>query len=340
MSHLARFVLLFLPFLILSSSVGASPELEVRRDVHLMGTVASLRTFAPDRETGLERLEEFIRILEDADRELSTWQPGSDISRLNRQPLGRLFPLEGELCRLFADLHAWRDHTDGAFDPAVGGLVEAWGIYSGENNPGPEELRSALERTGMDHLDLHPAACQVVRRQDVLIDVGGFGKGEALDRVLDYSMETGLGSWMINLGGQIMVHRNPPDAEFWSVDLAHPAHRERSVLTVDLVSGSLATSGGSQRDVQVRGERIGHILDPRNGRPVVSEVSVAVWHPRALVADILSTAMYVMGVEEGIAWAEANDVAICFLVPREGDDVEFRASSLFERMFLKHECYE
>ena len=344
MNLLVRIGLLFLPFLIfppILGSLGAIPGPEVRRDVHLMGTVASLRTFATDREAGLERLEGFLRILEDSERELSTWQPESVISRLNRHPIGMPFPLEGSLCRLFSDLQVWRDRTGGVFDPALGALVEAWGLRTGGNHPSPEELSSARERTGLNHLHLDPAACHVMRRQDVRIDVGGFGKGEALDRVLDYSVKAGFEGWMINLGGQVMVHGSPPDRESWSIDLSHPVHRKKSALTLDLVSGSLATSGGSERDVKAGEERIGHILDPRSGLPVVSDVSVTVWHPSALVADILSTAMYVMGVEEGVEWAEAHDIAVCFLVPQKtgdaGGDVDFRASPLFERMFLKHE---
>ena len=344
MNLLVRVSLLFLPFLIFPRTLGALPGPEVRRDVHLMGTVASLRTFAADREVGLGRLEGFLRILEDSERDLSTWQPESDISRLNRQPIGMPFPLEGSLCRLFLDLQIWRDRTRGAFDPALGALVEAWGLRTGGNHPSPEELSSARKRTGLNHLHLDRSTCHVIRRQDVLIDVGGFGKGEALDRVLDYSVKAGFDGWMIDLGGQIMVHGNPPDRESWTIDLSHPVHRRKSALTLDLVSGSLATSGGSERDVKAGEERIGHILDPRSGLPVVSDVSVAVWHPSALVADILSTAMYVMGVEEGIEWAETHDIAICFLVPLEvgnvgsdvGGDVDFRASPLFERMFLKH----
>ena len=104
---------------------------------------------------------------------------------------------------------------------------------------------------------------------------------------------------------------------------------------MSLASGSLATSGGSVRDVEVGERTIGHILDPRSGRPVSRAESVTVWHPRALVADVLSTALYVMGVDEGLAWAEARELAACFLVPGPaGSPAAVQATGAFRERFL------
>ena len=167
----------------------------------------------------------------------------------------------------------------------------------------------------------------------MLIDVGAFGKGDALDRVWDYSVDAGVDGWMIDLGGQIMVRGTPPDTDAWSVDLARPLNRTRPLMTIQLREGSLATSGGSERDMGTGEERIGHILDPGTGYPIRTDSTVTVWHPRALVADILSTALYVMGAEEGFAWAETHGIAATFLIP-DGEQVEVRATSLFEETFL------
>ncbi len=97
-------------------------------------------------------------------------------------------------------------------------------------------------------------------------------------------------------------------------------------------------SGGSERDRWVDGVRVGHIVDPRVGRPVDSTSSVIVWHRQALVADMLSTALYVMGEDAGLVWAARHDVAACFISPpRVGaspdGDVTLRASRAFRRQF-------
>ncbi len=326
----------FLTLILESLAGGTTSQVEVRRDVYLMGTRASLQTYAPDRERGLIRIETFLRILDASERELSTWRPDSAISRLNRQPVGVRFPLNASLCSLFDTLRAWTNRTSGAFDPAVGTLVETWGLHrAGGRRPTEEEVQVGLGRAGFRYLDLNEQDCVVVRNRPTLIDVGAFGKGDALDRVLDFSREAGVDGWMIDLGGQIMVHGSPQHAESWSIALAHPLNRTQPVLTIPLTEGSLATSGGSERDVGTGDNRTGHILDPRSGHPLQRNFAVTVWHQRALVADILSTALYVMGEDEGFAWADLHGVAATFLISEVGGHVEIRATHLFEEIFLK-----
>jgi len=314
---------------------SAALPVEVHRDVYLMGTRASLRTYAPDRQSGLTRMESFLRILEDTERELSTWRVDSVISRLNRQPVGLDLALNETLCSLFVELRTWNHRTDGAFDPAIGTLVEAWGLHAGGSRPSSRALQAALKRAGFEYLDFDDENCFVTRKRAALIDVGAFGKGDALDRVFDYSAAAGIYGWMIDLGGQIMVHGTPPGRESWSVDLAHPFNRSQPVLKIELREGSLATSGGSERDLEVGDERIGHILNPRTGHPIRRNAAVTVWHPQALAADILSTALYVMGPDEGLAWAENWGVAAAFLIAGTESHVEVRASSLFANNFLR-----
>jgi thiamine biosynthesis lipoprotein len=109
-----------------------------------------------------------------------------------------------------------------------------------------------------------------------------------------------------------------PGGERWTLDLAHPIERQRSVARLEMRRGSLSTSGGSERDLHVNGRRIGHHLDPRTGWPASFEGSVAVWHERGLVADMLSTALYVMGPDEGLQWGARRRLAAAYLVPDQG----------------------
>ena len=109
----------------------------------------------------------------------------------------------------------------------------------------------------------------------------------------------------------------PPDGA-WRIAIAHPHDRTRAALEVRLTTGSLSTSGGSERDLVVGGARVAHHLDPRTGRPAAFDGSVTVWHERAIVADMLSTALYVMGPDDGLRWAEDRDLAACYLIEENG----------------------
>ena len=121
----------------------------------------------------------------------------------------------------------------------------------------------------------------------------------------------------------------------WPVALAHPARRGEPALELRLAAGSLATSGGSERDlIPDGGARIGHVLDPRTGRPVSRAASVTVWRRSAFEADVLSTALYVMGPKRGLAWARARGVAACFLLPdAAAGGVSLRATPAFAARF-------
>lgn len=318
-----------------SITASESRWVEVDRQVHLMGTVATLTTYAPNRLAGLEQLETFLRILEDAEQELSTWRPDSVLSRLNRHLVGSPFAISNHLSPLFEGILFWQRETGGAFDPAIGSLIEAWGVHDGGRRPEAEELEAARYRSGLDHLRFDARARQLIKDREITIDVGGFGKGEALDRVAEHARQNQSKPFLIDLGGQIMVHGVPPHQKAWRVDVAHPIDRDRPVLSLQLKSGSISTSGGSERDFHVDGDRIGHILDPRTGLPVVSNISVSVWHERALVADILSTALYVMGPDKALAWAQARHILACFLLPSANGKVEIRATREWSRLTQK-----
>jgi thiamine biosynthesis lipoprotein len=121
-----------------------------------------------------------------------------------------------------------------------------------------------------------------------------------------------------------MVHGKPPGRDSWTIELAHPRGRQTPILRLEIASGSVATTADS--------EQPGHVLDPRTGAAVNYAGSVVVWHARGLVADILSTALFVMGPKAGGDWAEAREIAACFLESRE-DGVAVFPTREFTRMF-------
>jgi thiamine biosynthesis lipoprotein len=311
--------------LLMATALQADNAAVVSRDAYLMGTRAYLETFAPDRATGLAVLETALATLERTEQQLSTWRGDSAISTLNRAPIGLPWKAEHGMCELFAELFTWQASTNGTFDPAVGALAAAWNIHDRGAEAPDAALHEARQRSGVMHLDFDRQQCTLTRRADVTIDVGAFGKGEALDRagaVLSGS------TWMIDLGGQVAVGGTRPDGKPWIVPVAHPAERQRAILQVQLTSGSLSTSGGSERDLRVGDTRVGHILDPRSGRPAPFDGSVVAWHERALAADILSTALYVMGPEQGLSWAGARGIAAAYLIP-DGGSVRVAATPEF-----------
>lgn len=318
--------------LALATAPEATPSQPLVREAYLMGTHVSLATWADDRASGLATLNTALGVLENAEAELSTWHADSAVSKLNRHAVGRPFALRPPLCAMLRVLFEWHAATAGTFDPAIGRLTDAWGIHAEGRVPPPAILREARAASGLSLFAFDLSRCEMTRRGDATIDVGAFGKGEALDRV-----ERALGrvAWMINLGGQVSVHGAPPGEQGWRVAIAHPRNRQDAALDVVFSEGSLSTSAGSERDLFVDGRRVSHHLDPRTGEPATYDGSVTVWHRRGLVADILSTALFVMGPDEGLEWAQRRGIAACFLQPRANGSLKRMMTPSFERLIVK-----
>jgi thiamine biosynthesis lipoprotein len=183
-------------------------------------------------------------------------------------------------------------------------------------------LERAIAESGLKYLSFTREECLVSKRENILLDTGAFGKGEALYRVRIHSNKVDSDPWLVNLGGQIAVQGLPPGRDAWEVDISFPSDRERPYTTVKLVRGSLATSGNSEKG--------NHILDPRTGRPSSFYGAVTVWHDDALYADALSTALHVMGPEPGIEWADRHGIAVCFLSVSESGHVQVRQNRFFD----------
>ncbi|MCI0444903.1 FAD:protein FMN transferase [bacterium] len=297
-------------FLLLIFIAANADQSVLERDVALMGTNLHITLDEADRNRALHQSEEWIQIVEDAEQELSNWRETSEISKFNRNPIGEPFQLSQNLCRLLPEVQMWVTKTDGAFDPGVGNLLKLYGFYDRGRIPGASEIQKTLSKTGLAKIEINQQMCTAIRKTDVVVDCGAFGKGEALQRILVNAQANHSVPFQINFGGQVLVYGK--EAE---IELADPAERLiGSGIRIQIKSGSISTSGGSERDKVVDGKRIGHILDPHTGLPSPSFGSVTVWNENALVADILGTALYVMGPEKGMTYANANAIAACFLV--------------------------
>jgi len=312
---------------------GSEEEMkEAVRRVYLMGTLCTIQLYSPDSQTALKQIESLIFQLEKTEEELSTWKDASVLSRLNRQPVGIPFEIGESVKQLFETLQYWSKSTDNTFDPTVGRLLNVYGLKTGGKWPNPKEIEVAKAQKGMRFYSLDGSGQWVAKTGDIEIDCGAFGKGEALDRLL--KEDVGNSRWLVNLGGQVFVNGPPPDEDGWLVNISHPQNRQDGLFAIKLRNGSLATSGGSERDVEVDNHRLGHIIDPNTGKPAEFNGSVSVWHEQALVADILSTALYVMGPEKGLSWAESRKIAACFLVPDKDGRIRVLSSRIFRSLFL------
>ncbi|MFQ5670388.1 MAG: FAD:protein FMN transferase [Acidobacteriota bacterium] len=278
-------------------------RVHVERRAFLMGTTCAIDGWASSRARGLAAIEAAFRATESTEARLSTWRAGTALARLNAAPVETPVPLDRDLMDLLVWLGDRTRETGGAFDPAIGRLVAAWDLRGPGRIPSARELTLARRASGMALFHLTPGAGTAIRRAPgALLDAGGFGKGLALKKA-GRSLSGRLDHWLMNFGGQVLVSRGGAGRV---VDLADPRHRGRSAGTLRVSGVSVATSSDSERFVRAGGRRLGHILDPRTGKPAPDFGSVTVVSADPLEADVMSTALFVMGPEEGLAFAASR----------------------------------
>lgn len=284
-------------------AAGALAAETVERQTAAMGTTLRVEIeVTSTRSAALHLAEAMIAEVAATEARLSTWRDDSELARINRTPVGEWVETSahGEL------VAAWQCHeaTGGAFHPAVGRLVATWDLRGRGRVPTAAEIEAA--RRGLDRLAYedsnHPS--RIRRLADVVLEEGAFGKGAGLDaalRTLERPSLKGTGFVRLDLGGQVAWANA---ARPVVVDLADPRDRTRPVLELTLIGkrGSLAISGNSEQPHFVGGESFGHLLDPRTGRPAADFGAVAIVDARALQADCLSTALFILGPTEGGRW--------------------------------------
>jgi len=268
-----------------------------------MGTLFRAAASATDSAAALAALRAARATVARLDSLLSSYRPDSEVSELGRGAgSGAWVDLSPETVRLLVSSLEWARRTDGAFDPTVGPLVEAWGFRGGPPRiPNPALLDSvrALVDWRAVLVDRDGRSARL-GRAGMEIDLGGIGKGYALDRAAETMRAAGASAGMLDLGGNVRVFgRGPGPGGTWPIGIRDPRCPERVLGEVDLDSGSVATSGDYERFFERGGERFSHILDPRTGRPVRGVLQVTVAAPDGLTADVLSTALFVLGPEAG-----------------------------------------
>ncbi len=298
---------------------------EVSRARYTMGTLLNVTLTGGPAEALQRAADSALDEVDQWDRSLSTYKPESDISRVNRSAPDEVSVSSKTIEATRAALD-WARRTGGAFDPTIGPLMVLWGFRGGPGRiPGRDELARVLPL--VNHGSVRVTDGGIALGKGMALDFGGIGKGWALDRALEMIQSGGAAdSAVLNFGGQIVFWSRAPRE--WPSAVRDAQGAVTPGFGVD-GNGSLATSAQSENfitatdpkdPVKKYPHKYGHIIDPRTGWPAERVESVTVWAPSATEADVLSTALFVMGPEKGMAYAEDRSIAVSmtYLDPSKG----------------------
>lgn len=265
-----------------------------------MGTEITHCVFGEHAKEALRAVEDEAVQLESL---LSCFEPGSEISRINRAAGVRSEPVSPATFEVLAQAAEFSKQCQGLFDVTIGPLVRLWNYKSSTEVPEEARIKQLLPLVGYDHLILNPRAqTAALRIEGQSLDLGGIGKGYASDRFLKTFRSFGISSAFTNIGGGVAVLGRKPDGALWSVGIRHPRQEQGLIGAVSVDGKAVVTSGDYQRYFIDRGgKRRHHILDPRTGFPAESGlISATVVANSATAADALSTILFVAGMEKGL----------------------------------------
>ncbi len=238
---------------------------------------------------------------------MSRYSAASEASRIGAQAGGgRAFVASEFVIEVIERSEYFARATGGAFDPTVGALSVLWDFPEAVAPPADVSIDSALALVGYQDLVLDGNRVYL-RRRGMRLDLGAAAKGYAVDRAVSALKEAGVLAGLVEAGGDIRFWGQKPDGEPWRFGIRHPRVPDCTVLSADVGLPSLATSGDYEQTFDYEQISYHHILDPATGRPARGAVSATAWATSALDADILSTALFVMGPEESMRLVEGLD---------------------------------
>jgi thiamine biosynthesis lipoprotein len=285
---------------------AAAPAVLVERARVSMGSELRLTAWTSDEANAAAAFEHVFEDFEYLDRMLSVWHPDSDVSRLNAsagQGAIRMNPITIEILQIARGVS---EQTGGKFDVTFGALSGLWKFDHDQDErvPPRDEVLARLPLVDFRQLEIDvPAGTARLRQPGMRVHLGGIGKGYAVDRAATILRSHGITDFMIQAGGDLYVggrHGERP----WRGAIKDP-RGDGIFAAIDLRNETLSTSGDYERFFFVGGRRYHHILDPDTGEPARSSRSVTIVTGRAVMADALSTGVFVAGPEAGMRLIEA-----------------------------------
>jgi thiamine biosynthesis lipoprotein len=249
----------------------------------------------------------------------SLWREDSEVMRFNAAPAGEWMAVGKELWAAVRLAHEIAAETEGALDITIGPLVDLWGFGQGGGRgevPSEEALERTLERCGWAYLEMDGAGRRLRKgRAGMRLNVNCVVEGLALEDLAARLRALGHGSFLLELGGEVLAAGESPRGGPWQVAVQAPEEANGEVFSMmPLRDGAVATSGTYRHRFKFEGKDYAHVIDPRTGRPVGHRVkSVSVMHPRCARADGYATALLVLGPERGRVVAERLGLRVIWI---------------------------
>jgi thiamine biosynthesis lipoprotein len=283
----------------------AAPRM-VERSRMSMGSSLRLAAWTTNETTAIDAFDHVFREFDRLESLLSVWKDGSDVVRMNKNAGITPVPVSQDTINVLREAADASALTRGKFDITFGALSDIWRFDHDQDNIVPDRQLIEIRLARIDYRAVRvdgTARTAFISRPNVRVHLGGIGKGYAVDRAVALLKERGFTDFLIQSGGDLYV-AGTNGGQPWKLGIADPRGVHDPFATVHVSDGTLSTSGDYERSFMKDGVRYHHLLDPDFGEPARGCRSVTIVTNRAVMADVLSTGVFIMGPSEGMKLIE------------------------------------
>ncbi len=302
-----RLFLLQLGFMVWVFSAGCrGSEVQVFTQTRvLMGTAVTISVYAADEPAGwraaVARAFAEIARLESV---TTSYNDSSDIGQINLNAGKHKVGACGDVVELLEQAYEISKLSNGAFDVTILPLLRLWRFRTDNPHvPDSTEIKKTLKLVDYRGVSVDSMKIGLVS-PGMGVDLGGIAKGYAVDRAVEVLLQAGLTDLMVEAGGDLRAVAGDATTGLRKIWIRDPRNRDALFGYVRMDAGAVATSGDYEHFFETGGQRYHHILDPADGYPARLAVSVTIFAASTARADALSTAVFVLGPEQGMALIE------------------------------------
>ena len=278
-----------------------------------MGVNFGLKFYAPNKSHARRAAKKVYKRVETLSRIFSDYNPNSELNRLTDQPVGRAVKVSSELFGILQYAKSLSLETNGAFDVTAGPYTRLWREARRQKNlTDPTLLKQTIRSVGHEKLLIkvrpRSVTCLV---SEMRLDLGGIAKGWVADEALTVLRKLGINRSLCSAGGDIAIGSPPPGKKGWEVGVrALDEQGNFYDRTLSLKNCAVSTSGDTFQFIEIAGQRYSHILNPITGLGLTSRIMVTVIADKAVETDSQATAISVLGLKKGIAYAKRHRIAV------------------------------
>lgn len=294
----------------------------VKETRFLMGTLFDITVSHPDAKKAKKAIEKAFDEIQRIEYFTSQYLSKSEVTKINQHAGGNAYPVSDELYTLLRKSIQYSQLTKGTFDITIGAVKDLWNFENGKGTvPSSETLIRLLPLVDFKNILLEKNYHVRLKKNGMKLDLGAIAKGYAVDRGLEILKKNQINNAIVNGGGDLKCIGQRSPGSPWKIGVRHPRKTSAIISSLEGNNIAMATSGDYQKYFIKDGIRYHHLLDPATGMPAQGLQSVTIITKEAIFADAMTTAVFVMGANQGLKFIEAQKQLEGIIITADGGEI-------------------